>query len=163
MTSEGAALFRRAVMSDLRSHAPLEDALYRDTDALDPPSRIHTPMSRPSRTLPATLVVDVYAGGGTGTNHTVVDVSFVVEAGLTVTQGWREHHNDTAGTNADLVADEIMDAVSERANVSFGTALRHDGRFGGGSPGTPGEGGEMNRVSQWQYRLGRNLNVGPYG
>lgn len=163
MTSEGSRLFRQAVVSDLRDHAPLEDALYRDTDAADPASRIHTPMSRPSRTLPATLVVDVYAGGGTGTDHTTVDVSMIAEAGLSVTEGWRNHHNETDGTNADLVADEIMDAISERAHVSFGTDVRFDGRFGGGSPSTPDEGGEMNRVAQWQYALGRQLDVGPFG
>lgn len=163
MVTEGSRLFRQAVVSDLRGHAPLEDALYRDTDAADPRSRIHTPMSRPSETLPATLVLDVFAGGGTGTDHTTVDVSFVVEAGLAVTEGWRNHHNETDGTNADLVADEIMDAVSERAHVSFGTAVRFDGRFGGGSASPPDEGGEMNRVGQWQYRLGRQIDAGPYG
>ena len=170
MPTEGAADLRRAVVMDLRSHQPLLDALA-DPGAGpdDPREQINTPWTRPNDPPPASLIVDTYTQGGTGTNHTVVDLSHIVEAGLTVTPGWRDRKDPSVsgpmGSNPGIAVDEIFDAISERAMKSFGIpALRFDGRFGGGStpPPAEGSGGEMTRVAQWAYRRNRPLDVPQY-
>lgn len=167
MTSEGTAQLRRAVLTDLRSHQPLLDALYDPGGGPDDPRKqINTSWTRPQDPPPASLIVEAYTQGGTGTDHTTFNVGHTIEAGLTVTHGWRERKNPSIsgplGSNPGIAVDEIFDAISERAVKSFGIpALRFDGRFGGGSSTPPGEGegGEMNRVAQWSYRRDRPIDV----
>lgn len=165
MSARAATHLFAAVVTDLRTHQPLLDELAHAEGPQNPAKQIYTPRSRPGPgdddIPPVYLVVDVYRSGGSGSNMAFNDASYVVEVGLTDTQSWRDSKNEP-GSNPDLAANRIMDAVGERAKVCFGIGLLDsNGIFGGGNTSNPDESGEMYAVTQWQFSLGTHLDNVP--
>lgn len=154
--SPSVAQLRADVVRDLRSDSRVQEVLA-EPGGFSPREQVVTPMIAPAEDEdlpPALLVVDAYSTSATN-RKSATEISYEVEVGLTVTQGWIEYwtpNRNRSGTNPDLVADDIMDAVSERAHVMFNVPnLSMDSGGSGGSIGSPMPGGERAMVRSWLF------------
>lgn len=154
--SPGVAQLRADVVRDLRSDTRVQEVLA-DPGGFSPREQITTPTLAPAEDEnlpPALVVVDVYQTSSTH-RGSATEMGYEVEVGLTVTQGWIDYHTpdrDSPGSNPDLVADDIMDAIAERAHVMFDVgALSLEAGGSGGAISSPMAGGERALVRSWRY------------
>lgn len=162
--SDNSAGLTATIVSDLRSDERLLETLGDGEQPGDGTTQIRTPLTAPDLDSipPALLLVDVQAVGRRSRGQPT-GVDYEVEAGLTVTRGWIENEDGAdgdvrPGPNPELAFKEILDAVSERAAVSFGVdhLALEDGGGGTGVTDSPMEGGERAAARVWQFSQSRN-------
>ncbi|MDJ1433590.1 hypothetical protein [Halostagnicola sp. A-GB9-2] len=146
------------VITDLRTDDRLLETLGDGNEPGDPTERIRTPLTAPSpdNIPPALVVVDVQAVGSMSMGRPT-SVDYEIEAGLTITAGWIE--GDRPGPSADLAFSDILDAISERAAVSFGVdhlAQVDSGSGGSGVLDSPMDAGERAAARVFAFTQSRN-------
>lgn len=154
--SPGVAQLRADVVRDLRSDSRVQEMLA-EPGGFSPRQQITTPTLAPAEDEnlpPALVVVEAYHTSSTHRNS-ATEMDYEVEVGLTVTQGWIDHHTpdrDSPGSNPDLILDDIMDAIGERAHVMFNVPnLSLESGGSGGAMSSPMRGGERAKVKSWLF------------